>query len=444
MYSFDDRRRDGSLTGPSCTPCILVKSIPSNIPIATIMTRKSKEKVDREAVQFVLKLGHALHQYGTPAHRLEDMLIKVSERLGLEGQFFSTPTAIMAAFGELGSQQNALIRVEPGVVDLGRLVEVDAVANQVVRGELSPVRGSEILDAIEESSHRRQAMLHWLCFGVASAAGSTFFGGGIRELVVAAAIGLVIGLFSLWSEDSETLKRVFVPVSSVVASFLAVLASHHIEYLSVYIPMVAGLIWILPGLTLTTALTELGTRNLASGSARLTLAMMIFLEMAFGVALGLHLGGVVTGGYSNVSPIGFPWWSQWVALFFAAASFTILLRARLRDMGLVAVMAVVAFGGARLGAQVLGVELGAFIGALLVGIGSNVFARLANRPAAVLMVPGIILLVPGSIGFRSVSLMLDNDVLTGMETAFTVGLIGASLVAGLLLANLVITPRKAL
>jgi uncharacterized membrane protein YjjB (DUF3815 family) len=52
-----------------------------------------------------------------------------------------------------------------------------------------------------------------------------------------------------------------------------------------------------------------------------------------------------------------------------------------------------------------------------------------------------LLLVPGSIGFRSLSSLLDREVVTGMETAFTMVLIAAGLVAGLLLAN-VVTPIR--
>jgi uncharacterized membrane protein YjjP (DUF1212 family) len=36
----------------------------------------------RDAVGFVLRLGRALHAYGIPAHRLEEVMEKASERLG--------------------------------------------------------------------------------------------------------------------------------------------------------------------------------------------------------------------------------------------------------------------------------------------------------------------------------------------------------------------------
>jgi uncharacterized membrane protein YjjB (DUF3815 family) len=59
-------------------------------------------------------------------------------------------------------------------------------------------------------------------------------------------------------------------------------------------------------------------------------------------------------------------------------------------------------------------------------------------------VPGIILLVPGSVGFRSFSFVFARDVYLGLDTAFTLVALLISLVAGLLFANVLITPRRTL
>ncbi|MCB1055590.1 MAG: threonine/serine exporter family protein, partial [Acidobacteria bacterium] len=67
----------------------------------------------RAAMALVEKLGRALHAYGCPAHRLEDALAQVSQRLGLEGQFFSTPTALFASFTVAGERSTSLSRVDP-------------------------------------------------------------------------------------------------------------------------------------------------------------------------------------------------------------------------------------------------------------------------------------------------------------------------------------------
>ena len=48
------------------------------------------------------------------------------------------------------------------------------------------------------------------------------------------------------------------------------------------------------------------------------------------------------------------------------------------------------------------------------------------------IVPGLLILVPGSIGLRSVTSFSQQKVVTGVETAFKVALIGVSLAAGVL------------
>jgi len=60
---------------------------------------------DPESIDFILKLGRALHQYGSAAHRLEDVVDHVSVKLGLDAQVFSQPTSLFAAFGQLGTQR---------------------------------------------------------------------------------------------------------------------------------------------------------------------------------------------------------------------------------------------------------------------------------------------------------------------------------------------------
>jgi uncharacterized membrane protein YjjB (DUF3815 family) len=89
----------------------------------------------------------------------------------------------------------------------------------------------------------------------------------------------------------------------------------------------------------------------------------------------------------------------------------------------------------------LGPELGAFVGALLVGGASNLYALFRDRPSQIPLAPGILLLVPGSIGFRSLASLLDRQVISGVEAAFTMVLTAIALVSGLLVANVVI-PRR--
>ena len=124
--------------------------------------------------------------------------------------------------------------------------------------------------------------------------------------------------------------------------------------------------------------------------------------------------------------------------------FTVLFQARRRDAGWILAIGVVGFLASRVGAAVVGAELGAFFGALAVGVGSNAFARAMRRPASILQVPGLLLLVPGSIGFESLSSFLAQDVLEGVDAAFRMLFVGAALVGGLLVSNALLSPQRSL
>jgi uncharacterized membrane protein YjjB (DUF3815 family) len=84
------------------------------------------------------------------------------------------------------------------------------------------------------------------------------------------------------------------------------------------------------------------------------------------------------------------------------------------------------------------------MGALVVGCISNLYARIRDRPALVPLAPGMIILVPGSFGFRSLTAMLEQKTLEGVDFAFAMVLVAVSLVGGLLASSAVVPPNRIL
>jgi uncharacterized membrane protein YjjP (DUF1212 family) len=398
--------------------------------------------VSSDARDFILKLGRGLHAYGYPAHRLEDALTSVANRLGVQGHFFSMPTALFASFEDPEGQRTYQIRVEPGGVNLEKLAQLDETAAAVAAGSMSPAAGAARLDAITADPPRYGPALGVLAFAVASGASSRFFGAGPHEMTVASAIGLLTGLLAAATQRMPGLGRVFEPLAAAVAAFVATAAARHFPPVSFYVATVAGLIVLVPGFPLTVALTELATRNLVSGTARLMGAVGTFLTMGFGVAFGTTLGTRVFGDAAASASATLPDWTLYAALVCAPLGFTVLLKAHPREAPWIAASGALGFFGARSGALLLGPEIGAFLGALAVSAFGNVYARLMRRPAAVTVVPGLLLLVPGSVGFRSFSLLIEEQTVVGIETAFSMMLVAISLAIGLLFGNVLVAPRR--
>lgn len=394
---------------------------------------------DPLAVAFVLRLGRALHSYGYSAPRLEDSLGTIADRLGIPGHhFFTTPTSIMASFGALGHQRTHMLRVQPGEVSLGKLAEVEQVSHDVANGLVSPAAGSEAIRRIAAAAPPYGPGVTTIAYGVASGAACQLLGGGAREILVAIVLGLGLGVLALVALDHRRLGRVFEPLAAFLVSAAALGLAQLTGPLSVLVATLAGLIVLVPGLTLTTAMQELATRHLAAGTARLSGAFITFISIAFGVALGNRLGAALFGAVPSAAPVApLPGWAGVFALLLAPLSFAVILRAAPRDAPWIVLSGTLGVTFGRLGAATLGVELGTFAGALAVALASSAYERWRHRPAAVVLVPGILLLVPGSVGFRSLSSMLERRALAGIETAFSMILTAVALVAGLLIASVI-------
>jgi len=394
---------------------------------------------------FLIRIAELLHTYGTPAHRLERVLEKVASSLGVEASFLATPTSLIASFGSGSHQDTRLLRVGTGDVNLGKLSEFDEVMEDVEHGREAPGPATARLDAIEARGARYHWSVHALATGVVSAGAACFFGGGVNELSVTFGIGIVIALLGRWLSGRHSEVGVFEPVASFLAAATAMWVARMTGAIDDRIVTLSSLIVLLPGLTLTVGMIELTTRHLVSGMARLAGAAAIFFTILLGVALAWRLwDGPVSRAVQAAGSQLWPSPLEWGALVLAPIGFAVLFEVRRREMHVVFLTGVLGYLASRYGSFELGADLGSFLGALVVGAGSNLYARLANRPALIPLTPGILLLVPGSLGYRSLTSFLDREALAGMEWAFQTGLVAVALVGGLLVGNVLVPPRRVL
>jgi len=392
----------------------------------------------------VTLLGKALHVAGSPAHRIEEGMTLAARHLHLRGQFFSTPTALFASYEGPGGRVTVLERLEPAAVNLVRLRRLDDLLDNLEDQTLPPHTLAERLRSIVDAPAPYGPSSVVVGFALASAGAARFLGGGWPEIIGGLVIGLVTGLLSLATGRFSGLERTFEPIAAFVAALLAGGLAVLLGPVAVPTVTLAGLIVLVPGLSLTTAMTELATRQLVSGSARLAGAAIVFLGLTFGAALGTRLATAMLGPAPPVTLDPGPLWTELLALLVATAGFTVLFRAHWKQAHWLLVGGAVAVGGIHLGHAMLGPELGPFVGATFVGLAGNLYARVLRRPAATVHLPGLILLVPGSLGFRGLSELLAEDVLSGVQSAFAAAIVAVALATGMLLANVILPPRRVL
>ncbi len=392
----------------------------------------------------VLNLGRALLHVGSPAHRLEAAMQIMADRLGLTAEFFSTPTALIVTLGNDEDQKTFLARSDPGASDLSKLADLTDVMDQLADGSLSPAQADARVRAIDSAPPRYNWGWQWLGFVLIALGVAPLIGGGWRETLLAGALGTVTGGSVIWLRRSIERSRLITPLTAAIVTFLGTLWCGLDPNTALMPAIIAAMIALLPGMDMTTAARELSTGHLVSGSSRMAFAVVVFALLTFGLVLGGTLGQWLIGPVELADASHRPIWLLGTGVLTAAAGLMLLFQAHPRDWVWMLVACIVAWAGSGLGAAIEAPILGAFVGALAVGLAGNLFVQFSGRPGSIMHLPGLILLVPGSIGLRSLSTLLGDDAVAGLETAMLAGIIAVALTTGMILASVLVPPRNVL
>jgi uncharacterized membrane protein YjjP (DUF1212 family) len=399
-------------------------------------------------IDFVVQLAARLHAYGTTAERLEGAITAVAPRLGLHCAAWSNPTGLILSFGDAtregGSDDTTrVIRLQPGEIDLRKLCQADAIAERLLSGQIDVPEATAALRALDRPPGRRAQALTALSFGLTSASVAGLLRGSWADMITAALIGCVIGVLSVMGGKRPRLAESLDALAALVAMLLAAAVAAFVTPLALTNVVVAALIVLLPGMMLTNAVAELTSQHLVSGTARFAGALAVLLKLTFGTVAASHaaalMGWTPQEATVVVPP---PAWVEWAALAIGCYAFAVLFKADSRDYPLVMLSAALGYAITRFGGQALGSEAGVFLAGMIITALGNAYARFANRPGALIRVPGIILLVPGSVGFRSLTFVLERDVALGLDTGFLLVTLLVALVAGLLFGNLLVPARR--
>ncbi|HEY1603909.1 MAG TPA: threonine/serine exporter family protein [Pirellulales bacterium] len=395
-----------------------------------------------EVTQIVVALGRALHQVGQPAHKVERTLVRVAERFHVPLEVFVVPTGQFLSFHREQGPVTFVLRINPGPVALDRLSRLMSVADRLVDGSLAPLAAKAHLDQIAQEEKPRSSLTTASYYVLSAAPFSIFFGGGWTELIVSTCVGLTVGLIAAIMARFGRSGRPFELVAAAAAAFIAGSADEILGAYGGWIPLAAGLIVLLPGIALVDSLEELANGQLTAGASRLAGVGVVFLALTFGSIVGYSAAEMWPKVHS-VEAVHLQEWFILPALLVVAVGSTLRFRARFSDVWLILGASTLALVGTRLGTAYIGHLAGPFLAAAMLGVVGNLYARYSRRAAELLIVPGIALLVPGSVGARSLECLLSQDTaMLGVADAFDMFLLGIALVAGLLFSNSLVGERR--
>ena len=274
-----------------------------------------------------------------------------------------------------------------GETNLEKLTALNEVMQRVESGEVDVRAGLAEIEGVVSGPLRYGPPITALAYAVTSGAAAVLFGGGWREASLSLGLGGVLGLLAIVAINRPRLAALYPALASMLAASIASTVAAVSSPVSSFIATLAGIIVLIPGLSLTIAMNELAHRHLVSGTARLTGALITFLQIGLGGATGWAIAEALFGRQPPAEPLALPAVAFLVAAPLAAASFTVLFRARPADYLWILLGCTVAFQTARYVGTALGPELGAAIGAWVLGclvepLGSLARQAVVDHPGA--------------------------------------------------------------
>ena len=403
-----------------------------------------------ERIAFVVDLARHLHAYGTTSQRMEAAIESVARKLTLECQPWCNPTGIILSFSDPArpageSDTTRIIRPGLGDTNLRKLCEADRIAEDVINGRMGIGAGRAALRELDRPGGWRGQMMVTLGFALASAAVAGLLRLPWLDIATAGVIGLLIGGLALAAQSRPRLHESFEALAGLLAGAVAILVSSFVGPLNLNTVIIAAVIVLLPGMMLALSTNELTSRHLVSGTARFAGALMIIVSLTIGIAIAFGLAEVA-GIEPQVRALRpQPEWVVWGAVGLAAYAFAVLFQAGRRDYPLVMGSVIAGYLISRFSGEWLGPIAGVFLAALAATAAGNAYARWFNRPGALVRLPGIIILVPGSISLRGViSLVQSQNIGAGEAAAMAALNTLMALLAGLIFGNLLMPTRRSL
>lgn len=394
---------------------------------------------------FILALGEAAHNYGVSSHRLESYLRRVSGALRIDGTFMFSPDEYFGVLQHTGGRHQSIhvARLPDPSFDMSKLAQVgklvDALAAGAVSVQEATIRLGEI--ALKQPIYG----LGVIGFGYALC-GATFavlLSAGWENALLAAVLSQVVFANTWLASKSRWILRTQEISSAAAVSVLANIAGVLHPGIDPFIVTLCALIVMIPGFSLTLGVAELTSEHVNSGAKRLIGGLLTTFRLFIGATLGSVLASHLLTVPPAVSSAEMaPVWT-WLSVVSLVAGLSLTFQVRPSDVIWAVLGGVGAYAGVVAGGSLVFWQ-GSFIGAFILGVYAPLYSWHFRLPSSVVMLPAVMVLVPGASAYRGLQTLTTDGVASGLSDEWHVLANILAIIAGLYTANTVFPPRSAL
>jgi len=400
-----------------------------------------------EAWEFILKVGAAAHQYGSTSTRLEYFLSGLSDKLGYQGVFKSTPVEITFAMRETPKsvQRIEIMSLPTPNTDLDKLARLGDLLKEIDEGKVSIADAYEHIDAIGKIPPPWGKLASMMGYALTGLGIAPLLGAGWNDTIVATALSILVYIGVQISARIGSAAMSWMPLTTaLIAGFLATLIKYWIPDLNLVLVILSAVAIILPGFSISLGAGELVAQKILSGMANLMSGLITLIKQIAGSVMGVGFASLLVPISNTRSEI--PVDQMWVFLLFPLllVGLSLAFQTSRRDLPWSVLVSGIAYLGVTAGSAVLDSNMGNLLGTIVAVIVANFWARKTGRPTSIVLIPAIVLLVSGTIGFRGIASMAQGDLHLGVQQFFQMFVVAMTILAGIMIGYTIVKPEESL
>lgn len=244
-----------------------------------------------ELSEFLMDFGERLLLSGAEISRVEDSIGRLCTAYGAHAEVFALTNAIYLTVTKDKKSQTTLRRINHYQTDLNYLDMLNDTCRKICVGSPPISEARKWMEEIE--SKRYNTGIQSAVYAFVAASFSLFFGGGVRDAAISAAIGVVLYFLDQCFAKRQ-LNRIFsVFVVSVLCGLIAAGAIRIGWGRKLSSILIGDIMLLVPGLAITNSVRDMMKGDMLSGILRLLESILIAIFMTIGFAIPQMLLGVL-------------------------------------------------------------------------------------------------------------------------------------------------------
>ena len=395
------------------------------------------------ACRFMKDLARATQTYGVSSHEMVEYLVGVSRAVGLTGEFATTPNYVVMSLwrGDESHRRVYAFAARTGNFNLAKLTRVTELVNDVEAGSVSLERAPQRLQEIDRGGAEYGSALNALAFVLCGAGFAAVLRVSWLDLLFGGLLSLVSFGVLAGAKRSRSIALapdLLAATASAALAGLTTLAVPGVDPLAI---TVCAVVWFVPGFGLTIAPNELLFGNTLAGLTWFANAVLTGLKLFGGAALGFALVATQwqVRAPETAARIELAW--SWVFVPLLVGGLSILFQVRARDLRWVLLGGWLVWAGVQFG-NPFGFWQGTLLGAAVLNIFASFCYRRLGLPMSVVLLPGIMILVPGVASLRALYYALSQGAAAGLHAGSEVIVLVGAILGGLLIGGAILPAQR--